>query len=52
MTRPQRWTTAVLDVEADGGLAVVQGDQGFLLDTNGALFPRSWLRALDLPVQS
>ncbi|CZT29225.1 NAD(+) diphosphatase [Pseudomonas cerasi] len=52
MSRPERWTTAVLDVEAPGGLAVVQGDQGFLLDANGVMFPRGWLNGLDLPVQS
>ena len=52
MTRPERWTTAVLDIEASGGWAVVHGDQGFLLDSNGVMFPRAWLKGLDLPVQS
>ena len=35
MTRPERWTTAVLDIEASGGWAVVHGDQGFLLTATG-----------------
>ncbi|MFI3045509.1 NAD(+) diphosphatase [Pseudomonas coronafaciens] len=52
MTRPERWTTAVLDIKASGGLAVVQGEQGFLLDANGVMFPREWFKALGLPVQS
>ncbi|QVI83606.1 NAD(+) diphosphatase [Pseudomonas viridiflava] len=52
MTRPERWTTAVLDIEASDGWAVVHGDQGFLLDSNGVMFPRAWLKGLDLPVQS
>ncbi|KGS11708.1 NADH pyrophosphatase, partial [Pseudomonas coronafaciens] len=52
MTRPERWTTAVLDLKASGGLAVVQGEQGFLLDANGVMFPREWFKALGLPVQS
>jgi len=52
MTQAVRWTTAVLDIEASGGWAVVQGDQGFLLDSQGAMFPRAWLKGLDLPVQS
>ncbi|MBA1228748.1 NAD(+) diphosphatase [Pseudomonas viridiflava] len=52
MTRPVRWTTAVLDPEASGGWAVVHGDQGFLQDSNGVMFPRAWLMGQDLPVQS
>ncbi len=52
MTRPARWTTAVLDTSATGGWAVVHGDQGFLLDDNGVMFPREWLKRQDLPVQS
>lgn len=52
MTRPERWTTAVLDIEASGGLAVVHSQEGFLLDGNGTLFPRQWLKGLELPVQS
>ncbi|MCF5706255.1 NAD(+) diphosphatase [Pseudomonas syringae] len=52
MTRPVRWTTAVLDPEASGGWAVVHGDQGFLQDSNGVMFPRAWLKGQDLPVQS
>ncbi|MFJ3486977.1 NAD(+) diphosphatase [Pseudomonas sp. NPDC090202] len=50
MTRPRRWTTAVLDVETAGGWAVVQSDQGFLLDGNGVMFPREWLKKQDLPL--
>jgi NAD+ diphosphatase len=50
MTRPKRWTTAVLDVQAPGGWAVVQSDQGFLKDSNGVLFPREWLKRQDLPL--
>lgn len=52
MTRPERWTTAVLDTGAEGGCAVVYSDQGFLLDGNGVMFPREWLKRLELPVQS
>lgn len=52
MTRPERWTTAVLDIKASGGLAVVHSQEGFLLDSNGTLFPRQWLKGLELPVQS
>lgn len=52
MTRPERWTAAVLDIEARGGLAVVHSQEGFLLDGNGTLFPRQWLKGLELPVQS
>ncbi|MFH7429037.1 NUDIX-like domain-containing protein, partial [Pseudomonas syringae group genomosp. 7] len=52
MARPERWTTAVLDVVADGGWAVVQSEQGFLVDANAAMFPRGWLAGLDLPVQT
>ncbi|NNG61658.1 NAD(+) diphosphatase, partial [Pseudomonas fragi] len=39
-----RWTTAVLDADLPGGLAVVRGPDGFLLDDNGPLFPREWLK--------
>ncbi|MFJ4143122.1 NAD(+) diphosphatase [Pseudomonas sp. NPDC089734] len=52
MTRPERWTTAVLDTGAEGGCAVVYSRQGFLLDDNGVMFPREWVRRLELPVQS
>ena len=45
-----RWTTAVLDTQQPGGLAVVRGPDGFLLDDNGPLFPRKWLKDLALPV--
>lgn len=52
MTRPKRWTTAVLDVEAAGGWAVVNSEQGFLLDGNGVMFPREWLQRQELAVVS
>ncbi|WP_122318246.1 NAD(+) diphosphatase [Pseudomonas cichorii] len=52
MTRPARWTTAVLDTNVAGGWAVVHSDQGFLLDGNGVMFAREWLKRLELPVQS
>ncbi|WP_268796614.1 NAD(+) diphosphatase [Pseudomonas huanghezhanensis] len=52
MTRPRRWSTAVLDTQKVGGMAVVHGDQGFLLDGNGVMFSREWLKHLDLPVVS
>ena len=44
----QRWTTAVLDIEQAGGWAVVHSPAGFLLDDNGVLFPREWLKRQDL----
>lgn len=52
MTRPRRWTTAVLDTQAVGGWAVVHSDQGFLLGAEGVLFPREWLKRQDLPLIS
>jgi NAD+ diphosphatase len=52
MTRPKRWTTAVLDIEVPGGWAVVHSDQGFLLDGNGVMFPREWLKRQELAVIS
>ncbi len=45
-----RWTTAVLDPQITGGLAVARGPEGFLMDDNGALFPRDWLKRQDLDV--
>ena len=50
MSGVRRWTTAVLDIQVPGGLAVVHSAAGFLLDANGVLFPREWLRRLNLPV--
>lgn len=50
MSGVRRWTTAVLDIQAPGGWAVVHSGLGFLLDGNGVLFPREWLRRLSLPV--
>jgi len=52
MTRPRRWTTAVLDTQAAGGWAVVHSDQGFLRDDNGVMFPREWLKRQELPLIS
>ncbi|MFK0311055.1 NAD(+) diphosphatase [Pseudomonas sp. NPDC090233] len=45
-----RWTTAVLDPQITGGLAVARSPEGFLVDANGALFPRDWLKRQDLDV--
>lgn len=39
-----RWTTAVLDTNVGGGLVVVRSAEGFMLDANGALFPRDWFK--------
>mgnify|MGYP006187175197 CR=1 FL=1 len=45
-----RWTTAVLDPQITGGWAVARSPEGFLVDDNGALFPRDWLKRQDLDV--
>jgi len=45
-----RWTTAVLDPQITGGVAVARSPEGFLVDDNGALFPRDWLKRQDLDV--
>ena len=45
-----RWTTAVLDTNLAGGLAVARCGEGFLVDDNGALFPRDWLKRQGLDV--
>ncbi|WP_312934784.1 NAD(+) diphosphatase [Pseudomonas sp.] len=44
------WTTAVIDPQTPGGLAVVHSPEGFLADAHGVLFPRQWLirQALDV----
>ncbi|MBF8746673.1 NAD(+) diphosphatase [Pseudomonas putida] len=47
-----RWTTAVLDPQTPGGLAVARSPEGFLVDGNGALFPRQWLKERGLDVLS
>ena len=47
-----RWQPALLDPALEGGWAVVHCHQGFLKDGNGVLFPRAWLKRLDLPVWS
>ncbi|MDR0276415.1 MAG: NAD(+) diphosphatase [Paucimonas sp.] len=39
-----RWTTAVLDTNVSGGLVVVRSAEGFMVDANGALFPRDWFK--------
>ncbi|WP_122663581.1 NAD(+) diphosphatase [Pseudomonas viridiflava] len=52
MSGPSRWTTAVLDIQMPGGWAVVHSEQGFLLDSNGAMFPREWLKRQELDVIS
>ena len=46
----QRWTTAVLDIEQLGGWALAHGPEGFLLDDNGVLFPREWLKRQELSI--
>lgn len=45
-----RWTTAVLDPQIAGGWAVARSPAGFLVDDNGALFPRQWLKDQPLDV--
>ncbi|MEE1868335.1 MULTISPECIES: NAD(+) diphosphatase [Pseudomonas] len=45
-----RWTTAVLDTNLAGGWAVARCREGFLVDDNGALFPRDWLKRQELDV--
>ncbi|MNJ11101.1 NADH pyrophosphatase [compost metagenome] len=45
-----RWTTAVLDTNLAGGWAVARCREGFLVDDNGALFPRDWLKRQGLDV--
>lgn len=45
-----RWTSAVLDPNVAGGLAVARSPDGFLLDDNGVLFPREWLKRQDLDI--
>ncbi|GLX89226.1 NADH pyrophosphatase [Pseudomonas weihenstephanensis] len=45
-----RWTTAVLDTNLSGGWAVARSPEGFLVDDNGPLFAREWLKSQDLPV--
>lgn len=47
-----RWQPALLKPSMEGGWAVVHCQEGFLRDGNGVLFPRAWLKRLDLPVSS
>ena len=45
-------TTTLLDNDAPGGWAVARSREGFLLDDNGPLFPREWLKRQDLSVMA
>ncbi len=47
-----RWQATLLDPALAGGSAVVHCRQQFLVDANGVLFPRDWLRRLELPLAS
>ncbi|MGA6097209.1 NAD(+) diphosphatase [Stutzerimonas marianensis] len=47
-----RWQPALLDPAGEAGSALVRCQQGFLVDPNGVLFPRSWLKRLELPLIS
>ncbi|TLX60051.1 NAD(+) diphosphatase [Stutzerimonas nosocomialis] len=47
-----RWQPELLDPAMPGGWALVHSQQQFLFDDNGVLFPRDWLRRLDLGVVS
>ncbi|WP_028696048.1 NAD(+) diphosphatase [Pseudomonas cremoricolorata] len=45
-----RWTTAVLDPNTPGGLAIARSPEGFLADEHGVMFPRQWLARQDFEV--
>ncbi|NQD92526.1 NAD(+) diphosphatase [Pseudomonas sp. CrR25] len=45
-----RWRPALLDNKQTGGWALAHCRQHFLADDNGVLFPREWLKKLDLPI--
>lgn len=45
-----RWTTAVLDTDLPGGLAVARSPDGFLVADSGPLFSREWLKRQGLSV--
>lgn len=45
-----RWSTAVLDPDTPGGLAVARGPEGFLLGERGPVFERGWLKRQGLDV--
>jgi len=47
-----RWQAALLDPSLAGGWAVVHCRQQFLVDDSGVLFPRDWLKRLELPLLS
>src|SRR5690606_26636476 len=47
-----RWQPARLDPTGDNGWALVHCQQGFLFDHRGVLFPRDWLKRLNLPLIS
>ncbi|WP_454255210.1 NAD(+) diphosphatase [Pseudomonas sp. Marseille-Q8238] len=47
----QGWqTTPPQDNRTVGGWALARSQQGFLVDANGVLFPREWLKRQELPV--
>ncbi|MFK3724339.1 NAD(+) diphosphatase [Pseudomonas monteilii] len=45
-----RWSTAVLDPDTPGGLAVARGPEGFLIGEAGPVFDRGWLKRQGLDV--
>lgn len=45
-----RWSTAVLDPDTPGGLAVARGPEGFLIGETGPVFDRDWLKRQGLDV--
>jgi NAD+ diphosphatase len=45
-----RWQPGLSDRERPGGWALAHCRQQFLVDSNGVLFPRDWLKRQDLPV--
>ncbi|WP_434771789.1 NAD(+) diphosphatase [Pseudomonas entomophila] len=45
-----RWSTAVLDPDTSGGVAVARGPEGFLLGEQGPVFDRGWLKRQGLDV--
>lgn len=47
-----RWQPTHLDLSVDGGWALVHCQQAFLHDRVGVLFPRDWLKRLQLPLLS
>lgn len=45
-----RWSTAVLDPDTPGGLAVARGPEGFLIGEAGPVFDQGWLKCQGLDV--